>query len=155
MLKRIVPLVLVLFAVAVPTALADDGAQPAPAQPKQHHSLKDVRQHIARAARACKSGKVDADKCKAGAQRLLTRLQKLDAAIDTRIAKIKERCSAADAPEQCKNADKRIERLQAFQARVRKLAAKVQAWLDGKTTDPSTTPDSLASDLASLQQQNP
>lgn len=155
MLKRIVPLVLVVFAVAVPSALADDGAQPAPAQPKQHHTLKDVRQHIARAARACRSGKVDAETCKARAQRLLARLQKLDSAIDARIAKIKERCSAADAPERCQNADRRIERLQAFQQRVQKLAAKVQAWLDGKTTDPSTTPDNLASDLASLQQHNP
>jgi hypothetical protein len=164
MLKRIVPLVLVLFAVAVPAALADDAAPPAAAgapgtAAKQEQRGQRIQQRIERfAARCGQGGKADPATCTQVATRVLARLQKLDGRIGARVAKITERCSAADAATKCKNADVRVQRLEALQAKVKTLTARVQAFLaGGASSSGAAAPslDDLAGALAALEHQNP
>jgi hypothetical protein len=65
------------------------------------------------------------------ATKVAGRLAKLDANMQARIDKIREACPAASTDGKCKNADKRIARLQRIDARIQTLEAKVQAWLSG------------------------
>ena len=92
------------------------------------------------------------------AQKVETRLTKLDANVQARIAKIQETCGASSTDAKCKNADKVIAVLQKIDTRVKTLAQKVQDWLAGKTvasTDPSSDSalDQAAAGLGQLTQQ--
>jgi hypothetical protein len=189
MIKRTLLLPSLALAIGVPFAAADSGTPPvpvsgttttatSPAQPAARSGradrITDRMQHLRDRIRRVtgifvkRCGKdsdpANADKCKAAAQKMLTKLQGLDAKIQARIQAIQTKCAAADAPKACSHADQLVQRLQQFDSKVQELVQKVQAWLNGGGA--SSTPSSgdssgleglgqLASDLASLQSQNP
>jgi hypothetical protein len=181
MFKRTLLLTLLALVLAVPAALADSGNPPVsgssttaatPAQPapkagpaKRLERIRERIRHVTGVfVKHCgkDADPANADKCKAAAQRILARLQKLDQKLQERIQTIQSKCSdATNAPKRCKYADQVVQHLQAFDAKVQQLEQKVQAWLSGSTSSSSSDGSSLeglgqlASDLASLQTQNP
>jgi len=178
-MKRLTTLALVVFALAaIPAAFADDGSAPtrpvqdpsatsaqqqAPARPAQDPSAarpgQNLRHRLHMILRHCMQ-RPDAtqEKCLAYVKRILNRLGKLDDGIQARIAKIQERCGVASTDDKCKNAGKRVERLQKVDTRVQTVQQKLQDWLDGKGTTTSAGADSAldqaANDLGQLAGSN-
>jgi vacuolar-type H+-ATPase subunit I/STV1 len=156
-MKRLITLaVVVLSLAAVPAAFADDTV---PAAPTQQQSANGRANHVAhlrlrmkmvahKFRKRCGSSNTD-QRCVDFAKKAAERLAKLDANVQARIAKIQEACPAASTDEKCKNADKRIARLQKIEQRIEALAQKVQAWLDGTATS-DTSLDQAAGDLNQL-----
>jgi hypothetical protein len=187
MVKRIALLALVALALAVvPAALADNG--PTPTQPtapaassagatqngnagararlrRIHLRLERARRRFVRHCGTSSDG--SSQRCVQFANNVLTRLQKLDAGVQKRIATIQQRCgttatsgdsgsasSSTTTPvkDPCANADRRIARLQKLDARIQAAIAKVQGWLNGQpASSGSSTSDSSTSD-SSLDQ---
>lgn len=177
MLKRTLFLALLALAIAVPVASADTTTPPvtpapaatsAPTRPQLGERIERLRQHIRRATgvfvKHCgkDASNADADKCKAAAQRMLARLQKLDGNIQAKIQTIQTKCSdATSAPKACAHADQVIAVLQKLDTKVQALAQRVQAWLDAQGSGSASTGssssdgsleglDQLATDLATL-----
>lgn len=177
-MKRLTTLALVVFALAaVPAAFADDGSPPtrpvqdpsaasaqqqAPARPVQDPSAarpgQNLRHRVHMILRHCMQ-RPDAtpEKCLAYVKRILNRLGKLDDAIQARIAKIQDACGASSTDDKCKNAGKRVERLQKLDTRVQTVQQKLQDWLDGKSTTAAgadSALDQAANDLGQLAGSN-
>jgi hypothetical protein len=178
-MKRCIPLALAVLALAaVPAALADNGTPPPagtvpaaqPAQPGQgaanaRKRLDALRLHVQvvahRFAKRCGSSSASAPQaCLDFAQKVETRLTKLDGTIQGRISTIQQTCGTSSTDPKCKNADKRIALLQVIDKRVQALAQKVQDWLHGKTvagsaSDPGSDSslDQAAAGLGQLTQQ--
>ena len=155
MLKRM------LFMAAVALALA------APAYAGRPDGTQQVRRAIHVFVKRCANGKADATKCKAAAERLASKLQKLDARLGERIKQIQERCGGANAPKACSRADELVKRLQTMQQRIEQIVQKLQSWQPGGSSDgasggPATgsrddsgleSLDQLSADLAAVQAQ--
>jgi hypothetical protein len=156
MIKRTVPLALVLLTLGASVAYA------APGKPKDR-----VQKATQKFVRHCTAGK-DATRCQAAAKRVLERLEKIDTRIDARIAKLQQRCTGENAPPRCARSDEIVTRLHAVQARVRTVSEKLMTWLAGttgaSTGDGTTAPtggtdnvdgleslDDLAADLAAAE----
>jgi hypothetical protein len=165
-MKRLIALAFTVCALAaVPVAFGDDGGStpadgstPAtatqPAQGQGANRRERLRRHIqaveARFAKHCGSNASGTpQRCIDVANRIETRLTKLDTNVRARVAKIQAACSPASADAKCKNAAGRVTALQAIDTRVQALAQKVQDWLDGKTVAGSMT---TATDGSSLDQ---
>ena len=157
-MKRFTTLALVVFALAaVPAAFADDGSTPsrpaattettttataapqdptvAQQRPDQGNGrpLPNLRHRVHMFVRHCvaRTG-ASPERCLAIAKKMLDRLGNLDDKLQARIAKIQQVCSASDAPDKCKNADKRVDRLTKLDGRVQTVQQKLQDWLAGK-----------------------
>jgi hypothetical protein len=124
MIKRTVSIAILALALEAPAAHA------APGNGGREHG-QQLKQQIHRFVVRCAHGKADADKCKAAARRIVERLEKLDARLAERIAKIRERCSDPKAPKRCERADHAVERLQAIHQRIVQVEQKLQEWLSG------------------------
>jgi hypothetical protein len=153
-MKRLTPLALIVLALAVvPAALADDGTTPAPAGAPagQHAAHVPMRLEILRLRMQIVSlrfrlhcgprGNAAQDRCAAFAQNALDHLQSLDGRVQAKLAELKA-CTADSTDATCKNADKKIAVLTRVDARLQKAIAKVQDWLNGKTTSTDSTSDS-------------
>ena len=161
MVKKLVPLALVVFALAaVPVALGDGSnptpgpttppaTQPAtqPATPGQtqgsaRQRLENLRNRLRlvelRFAKNCRGGASSApQQCVAFAQKVEAKLQQLDTNVQAKIAKL-QACTSTSTDAYCKNADKKIALLQKVDQRVQTLIEKVQGWLDGSSSSSST-----------------
>lgn len=123
MIKRMLVLAVVVFAVAVPVALADDGAPPTAGDPtaarpvaggqpaagaRGHGSpapqlqqrLQQLRRHVVAASiafhRHCVVHVEDVARCTDAAKKGLARLQQVDANVGKLIDRIHERCDGGD-----------------------------------------------------------
>ena len=181
MVRKLVPLALVVFALAaVPVALGDDGTNPTPGsttapvtapaaqgQGGARQRLENLRNRIhgveLRFAKSCRGGASSApQQCVAFAQKVEAKLQQLDTNVQAKIAKL-QACTATSTDAYCKNADKKIALLQKVDQRVQTLIQKVQSWLSGSsssstgsTTGSSTSDsglDQAAAGLGQLTQQ--
>ena len=159
MVKRLFPLALVVLALAaVPVAFGDDGSNPAPgptgSTPTQtqgnqgnrggnaQQRIQKIRDRIqgaeARFAKHCGTTANGApDRCVTFAKNVLTKLQALDARLQTRIQKL-QACTTSSTDRICKNADTKLAVLQKLDQRVQALEQKVQAYLNGTSTTSST-----------------
>jgi len=165
MVKRLFPLALVVLALAaVPVAFGDDGSNPAPgptgSTPTQtqgsqgqqgnqgtrganaQQRIQKIRDRIqgaeARFAKHCGTTANGApDRCVTFAKNVLTKLQALDARLQTQIQKL-QACTTSSTDRICKNADKKLAVLQQLDQRVQALEQKVQAYLNGTSTTSST-----------------
>ncbi len=158
-MKRIIILAVVVVSLAaVPAALADDAAPAAPTAPAQQQSANgNTAAHLRlkivahRFRKRCGSNATD-QRCVDFAKKAQERLAKLDANVQARIAKIQETCTSASTDDKCKNADKRVARLQKIDERIKTIEQKVQDWLSGTaasgTSDSSL--DQAAGDLGRL-----
>ena len=165
MVKRLFPLALVVLALAaVPVALGDDGSNPAPSGNAKQR-IEKVRERIqgveTRFAKHCGTTANGApDRCVTFAKNVLTKLQALDARLQTQIQKL-QACTATSTDRICKNADKKLAVLQKIDQRVQALQQKVQAYLNGTSTSSSTgssstsdsSLDQAAAGLGQLTQQ--
>jgi hypothetical protein len=150
MVRKLVPLALVLFALAaVPVAFGDDGTNPtpgstAPAAPAAQgqggarQRLENLRNRIhgveLRFAKNCRGGASSApQQCVAFAQKVEARLQQIDTNVQARIAKL-QACTTTSTDAYCKNTDKKIALLQKVDQRVQTLIQKVQSWLSGSSS---------------------
>jgi hypothetical protein len=141
MVKRLVVLVAVVFAVAVPSALADTGAPPAPASasggggggtPQLQQRLQNVRRHVLMASvafRHCVVRVADAAKCTDAANRMLSRLQKVDGRVGDLISRIEQRAGHDDA----------VTVVQNVQQHIHELEQKLQDWLANPPSGGSST----------------
>jgi hypothetical protein len=192
-MKRLTPLALAALALAIaPVALGGGGgAPPATGQattaqtqqggsPNQRFQILRLQLRLAglRLTVRCGSSANGAPpRCLDFAQKVEQRLQKLDANVQARIAKIQQTCGASGstsssgssgsspttppAKDPCANADTRIARLQKIDARVQAFLQKVQAWLGGSSGSSSTSGsnssdsslDQAAAGLGQLTQQ--
>jgi hypothetical protein len=173
MVRKLVPLALVVFALAaVPVALGDDGTNPTPGsaaptaqgQGGARQRLENLRNRIhgveLRFAKNCRGGaNGSSQQCVAFAQKVEAKLQQLDTNVQAKIAKL-QACTATSTDAYCKNADKKIALLQKVDQRVQTLIQKVQSWLSGSSSTSSTgtsTSDSgldqAAAGLGQLTQQ--
>ena len=179
MVRRLVPLVLVVFALAaVPVALGDDGTNPTPGpttatapaaqgQGGARQRLENLRNRIhgveLRFAKNCRGGASSApQQCVAFAQKVEAKLQQLDTNVQARITKLQV-CTTASTDAYCKNADKKVALLQRVDQRLQTLIQKVQSWLGGSSSSStgsstgSSTSDSgldqAAAGLGQLTQQ--
>ena len=151
-MKRLISIALLVLALAaVPAAFADDSAPVAPTAPAQQHAGGGKAERLAllrlrvqvvahRFHKRCADDNTN-QKCVDFATKVAGRLAKLDANVQARIDKIQETCTASSTDGKCKNADKRIARLQRIDARIQKLEAKVQAWLSGTATSDTALED--------------
>ena len=170
MLTRILALASLLLVLAVPAALAADGAPPQsprgnPAAAGAHggggrlqQRLADLRvrlQHAGGAfAKRCVSGKADTAKCTAAAKKLLAALQRIDGRIDTLIGRIQQRCSQGATPTAqpgqaappCSRVQQVVQLLQNVQAKLRQFEQKLQDWLANPT---AASPDGTAANGSS------
>jgi hypothetical protein len=184
MMKRLIPFALIALALAaVPAAFADGSNPPAPAapttqragSPAQRFQILRLRLDLAglRLAKHCRGNASSVPQaCLDFAQKVEQRLQKLDANLQARVAKVQQTCSASPsssssttaappAKDPCANADKRVARLQQIDARVKTLEQKVQSWLNGtgassgssSTGASDSTLDQAAAGLGQLTQQ--
>ena len=145
MVRKLVPLALVVFALAaVPVALGDDGTNPTPGstapaaqgQGGARQRLENLRNRIhgveLRFARNCRGGaNGSSQQCVAFAQKVEAKLQA---------------CTTTSTDAYCKNADKKIALLQKVDQRVQTLIQKVQSWLSGSSTTSTGTTSSSTSD---------
>jgi hypothetical protein len=143
MVRKLVPLALVVFALAaVPVALGDDGTNPTPgstAPPAPTTQGQAGRGDAARLrlqilqdrlrlvglrfARNCRGGaNGSSQQCVAFAQKVETKLQQLDTNVQARIAKL-QACTTTSTDAYCKNADTKIALLQKIDQ---------WSWLDGQ-----------------------
>ncbi len=179
MVRKLVPLALVVFALAaVPVALGDDGTNPTPGsttpaapaaqgQGGARQRLENLRNRIhgveLRFAKNCRGGASSApQQCVAFAQKVEAKLQQLDTNVQAKIAKL-QACTTTSTDAYCKNADKKIALLQKVDQRLQTLIQKVQSWLSGSSssstgsTAGSSTSDSgldqAAAGLGQLTQQ--
>ena len=183
MVKKIVPLALVVLALAaVPVALGDGGSNPVggttppvtqtqtqtPAQAGRGDAarlrLQILRDRLRlvglRFARNCRGGATgSSQQCVAFAQKVEARLQQLDANVQAKIQKL-QACTSTSTDTTCKNADRKIALLQKLDRRLQTLIQKVQGWLAGSgssSSSGSSTSDSgldqAAAGLGQLTQQ--
>ncbi len=183
MVRKLVPLALVVFALAaVPVALGDDGTNPTPGsttatapatqgQGGARQRLENLRNRIhgveLRFVKHCRGGASSApQQCVAFAQKVEAKLQQLDTNVQAKIAKL-QACTTTSTDAYCKNADRKIALLQKVDQRVQTLIQKVQSWLsgsssssqsssNGSTTGSSTSDsglDQAAAGLGQLTQQ--
>jgi polyhydroxyalkanoate synthesis regulator phasin len=145
MIRRTLALTLLCLGLAAPAALADTGAPAtvpaaAAALPGKApiRQLRLLRLHVRRVATViahrCKTGGAEADRCKAAAQKLAERLQKLDGRIDDGVAKLQQRCSSTTdqtTPKVCTHLDQVVARLHALQDRIHALEQKLQPTAGG------------------------
>jgi hypothetical protein len=171
-MKRLTPLALVVFALAVvPVALADNTAPASPVDAtataqqqlptndrtqRLEHLRDRINDAVARFQKHCGTGASGApERCGDVAKKAAERLAKLDSNVQARIAKIQQTCTATSTDEKCKHADERIAQLQKLDERIAAFAAQVQAWLNGATTTTGdTTVDQAASKLGKLAGSN-
>lgn len=159
MVKKLVPLALVVFALAaVPVALGDDGSNPTPGSTPAagqtqsgggaRQRLENLRNRIQRVemrfAKNCSGGASGApQQCVAFAQKVEAKLQQLDTNLQAKIQKL-QACTTTSTDAYCKNADKKIALLQKIDQRVQTLIQKVQSWLDGSSSSSSSTGSSTS-----------
>jgi len=152
MVKRLAPLVLAALALSAPAALAAGPRHPGTtarshaAGPQQRvHALGKELLHLRRCTMLMlpqpTGGSGDAapsppKRCLMLATRLSAQLQKLDEALQARIAKLQATCGgpsgsptttapSGSGKDPCANAEKRIQRLQALDQKVQELIAKL------------------------------
>ena len=172
MVKKLVPLALVVLALAaVPVAFGDNGnpapgsttgTTPAPTQTQGQGArggnlqqrLQQIQDRVQKVettfAQHCGAGASGApQKCVDFANRVLARLQKIDGNVQARITKL-QACTATSTDRYCTNADKKIALLQQIDQRVQALEQKVQAWLNGTSSSSSSTDSGLDQAAAGL-----
>ena len=170
-MKRFTTLALVVFALAaIPAAFADDttpptrpadttATAPAPAQPRQNGGarmrveLLRLRLEIVnlRFRLHCgPNGKAPADKCHARAEKMLARLQKIDANVQAKLTELKA-CTADSTDAKCKNAVRKIAVLTKLDTRLQNAIQKLQDYLDGKSSTPTDPSSDSALDQAANQ----
>lgn len=167
MVKKLVPLALVVFALAaVPVALGDDGSNPTPGSTPAatqgqgsggaRQRLENLRNRLhlveMRFAKNCSSGTSSApQQCVAFAQKVEARLQQLDVNLQAKIQKL-QACTTTSTDAYCKNADKKNALLQNIDQRVQTLIQKVQSWLDGSSSSSSSTSTGSSTSDSGLDQ---
>jgi hypothetical protein len=167
-MKRLAPLALVVLALAlVPAAFADDST-PVPTQPTttttapattppatpptgQNAGGRRLRIEILRLRvqiiqlrfrlHCGQNGDASQARCVAFAQKVVARLTKLDANVQAKIAELKN-CTSGSTDPKCKNADKKIAVLTRVDTRLQNVIQKLNAWLNGKSSDSSSSSSS-------------
>ena len=170
-MKRFAPLALIVLALAlVPAAFADDGTpvpsrpttapatQPARTPPATQNAGRSGAQmrveilrlrlqivHLRFRLHCGQNGNASHDRCVAFVQKVLDKLQKLDANVQQKIAELKA-CTPDSTDPKCKNADKKIAVLTRIDTHLQNVIQNLQDWLDGKSSsDSRSTPPSSAS----------
>lgn len=165
-MKRFAPLALIALALAlVPAAFADNSA-PVPAQPTAAASTTTptpttgpARQNAGRGGTHMRleilrlrlqivqlrfrlhcgqNGKASQARCVAFAQKVEDHLMKLDGRVQAKLAELKA-CTPDSTDPKCRNADKKIELLTRVDTYLQNVIQKVQAWLDGQSSDSSSS----------------
>ena len=163
-MKRIVPLVVLVLAFAVPAAALADGA-PAPGH-SGNAGLRAAKRHLRRELRRCIHA--PATERQACLQWILDRLDALKQRIDEIEAKVQQRCPGAvpatdttstpAAGDKCSRAPRLLARLERMKQRIDKLETKIRSFLSGGTSSgsdsSSSAPSSADADsIASLESQ--
>lgn len=183
-MKRFAPLALVVLALAlIPAAFADDST-PVPTQPTTTTAPATTTPSDTRPAKQnaggrpgvqlrieilrlrlqivqlrfrlhCgQNGNASQERCVAFAQKVLEHLTKLDANLQAKIAELNA-CTPDSTDPKCKNADKKIAVLTRVDTHVQNVIQKIQDWLNGKSSDSSsssTSDSSLDQAAAGLSQ---
>jgi hypothetical protein len=169
-MKRFAPLALVVLALAlVPAAFADDST-PVPTQPttttapattppatrpaKQNAGDRpgvQLRLEILRLRlqivqlrirlHCGQNGNASQERCVAFVQKVVAHLTKLDAKVQAKIAELKA-CTPDSTDPKCKNADKKIAVLTRVDTHLQNVIQKLNAWLNGKSSDSSSSSSS-------------
>ena len=169
-MKRFAPLALVVLALAlIPAAFADDST-PVPTQPTTTtapattppatpptgqkaggRSGVQLRIEILRLRlqivqlrfrlHCGQNGNASQARCVAFAQKVVAQLTKLDANVQAKIAELKN-CTPNSTDPKCKNADKKIAVLTRVDTRLQNVIQKLNAWLNGKSSDSSSSSSS-------------
>ena len=168
-MKRFAPLALIVLALAlIPTAFADDST-PVPTQPtttapattppatrpaKQNAGGRpgvQLRLEILRLRlqivqlrfrlHCGQNGNASQERCVAFAQKVVAHLKKLDARVQAKIAELKA-CTPDSTDPKCKNADKKIEVLTQVDTHLQNVIQKLEAWLNGKSSDSASSSSS-------------
>ncbi len=151
MFKHLLLVALAALALSAPAALAAGPQSPGSGDAKASASLAGPRLKLAllrrelrvlhRCAERAQSAPTGSDgstpagqrrRCTTVATRLPDQLQKLDAAVQQRIAKIQQTCSAPTvstgdtAKDPCANAERRTQLLQTLDQKIQQLIAKLQ-----------------------------
>jgi hypothetical protein len=158
-MKRFAPLALIVLALAcVPAAFADDSI-PAPAQPTAAPATQPAQANGGRPGirmrveilrlrlrivelrfrlHCGQNGNASHDKCVTFAQRVEDRLTKLDGNVQAKLTELKA-CTPDSTDPKCKNADKKIAVLTRVDTYLQNVLQKVQDWLNGKSSDTSSS----------------
>ena len=168
-MKRFAPLALVVLALAlIPAAFADDST-PVPTQPTTTapattppatpptgqkaggRSGVQLRLEILRLRlqivqlrfrlHCGQNGNAPQDKCVAFAQKVADRLTKLDGNVQAKLAALKA-CTPDSTDSKCKNADQKIAVLTRVDTHLQNVIQKIDAWLNGKSSDNSSSSSS-------------
>ena len=119
MVRRVMITALGALALAAPAAQGAGGA-----------GLQGLETRIAKAeqrfARVCESTPQRA-RCATVAAKIASRMDRIEARIAKRTAKITQRCSAGSTQRGCRNAADRLAKLNALNARAERLEAKARA----------------------------
>jgi len=161
-MKRFAPLALIVLALAVVPAAFGDDTTPAPAQPAAAPATQPAQPNAGRSGirtrveilrlrmrivelrfrlHCGQNGNASHDRCVAFAQKVEDRLTKLDGNVQQKLTELKA-CTPDSTDPKCKNADKKIELLTKVDAYLQKVMQKVQDWLNGKSSDTSSSPSS-------------
>jgi hypothetical protein len=169
-MKRFAPLALVVLALAlIPAAFADDST-PVPTQPTTTTTAPattapttpparqnggrpglQLRLEILRLrlqivqlrlrAHCGQNGNASHDRCVAFVQKVVDHLTKLDGNVQAKIAELKA-CTPDSTDPKCKNADKKIAVLTQVDTYLQNVIQKLNAWLNGKSSDSSSSSSS-------------
>jgi hypothetical protein len=169
-MKRFAPLALIVLALAlIPAAFADDST-PAPTQPttttapattpsatrpdkpnaggrpnaQLRLEILRLRLQIVqlRIRLHCgQNGNASHERCVAFVQKVVDHLTKLDAKVQAKLAELKN-CTPDSTDPKCKNADKKIAVLTRVDTYLQNVIQKLNAWLNGKSSDSSSSSSS-------------
>jgi hypothetical protein len=170
-MKRFAPLALIVLALAlIPAAFADDST-PVPTQPttttapatttpadtrpakpnaggrpgvQLRLEILRLRLQIVQLrlrAHCGQNGNASHDRCVAFVQKVVAHLTKLDGNVQAKIAELKN-CTPDSTDPKCKNADKKIAILTRVDTYLQNVIEKLNAWLDGKSSDSSSSSSS-------------
>jgi len=170
-MKRFAPLALIVLALAlIPAAFADDST-PVPTQPTATTAPATTTPAATRPAKPnaggrpgvqlrleilrlrlqivqlrlrahCgQNGNASHDRCVAFVQKVVAHLTKLDGNVQAKIAELKN-CTPDSTDPKCKNADKKIAILTRVDTYLQNVIQKLNAWLDGKSSDSSSSSSS-------------
>ena len=87
------------------------------------------------------NGNASHDRCVAFVQKVVAHLTKLDGNVQAKIAELKN-CTPDSTDPKCKNADKKIAVLTRVDTYLQNVIQKLNAWLNGKSSDSSSSSSS-------------
>ena len=177
-MKRIVPLFVLVLALAAPVAAFADDPPVQPAGPSAqlgghggpHARVRQARRRLRAALRHCKQARgAERQAC---LQRIIDRLEQLKSRIDGLEAKIRDKCPGATpatdadsasaqtpvARDRCSRAPRLLARLERMKSRLDKLETRIRTYLSGDSPSGSDTTSSDessadADSIASLEAQ--